>query len=120
LLSRLACVPGPTVACLCNRFRIEVAYDAGRGKGRGPASLVLDGRLRAGFTFCDPQSLELIVKIIDTCSITGRWQLSAGGMTDSGVSITVTDTATKAVRTYQNVSRQSFRTVIDSSAFRCP
>lgn len=47
LSSRLACVPGPTVACLYNRFQIEVAYDAGRGNGRKPASVVLHGRLSA-------------------------------------------------------------------------
>jgi hypothetical protein len=120
LPSRLACVPGPTVACLFNRFKIEVAYDAGRGNGRGPASVVLDSRLSVGFTFLDPGSVELIVKIVDACSTTGKWQLSAGGLTDSGVSITVTDTASGAVRTYASARRQPFRTVIDNSAFSCP
>jgi hypothetical protein len=120
LPSRLACAPGPTVACLYNRFKIEVAYDAGLRNGRGPAAVVLDGRLSSGFTFFDPQNVELVVKIVDACSTTGKWRLSAGGMTNSEVSITVTDTATGAVRTYGNAGRQPFRTVIDAAAFNCP
>jgi hypothetical protein len=120
LPSRLGCTPGPTVACLHNRFQVEVTYDARPGQGSGPAGAVLDSRLSAGFTFFGPADIEMMVKVVDSCATNGMWWLFAGGMTDAGVAIKVTDTATGAVKTYANARGHLFKTVVDKAAFSCP
>jgi hypothetical protein len=118
--SRLACKPSPTLACLHNRFQVEVTYNAPPGHGSGPAAVVLDSRLSTGFTFFDPGDIELMVKVVDACATNGRWWLFAGGLTDVGVAIKVTDTATGSVQNYGNARGHLFKTLVDTAAFGCP
>ncbi len=117
----VSCVPGLTVACLYNRFKIEVSYDARPQNGSGAGNVILESPQSIKFSFFDPGNVELIVKILSACSPPfNKWWVFAGGLTDVGVSIKVTDTATGAVKTYANSKGRLFQPVADTAAFACP
>jgi hypothetical protein len=116
----LSCVPSPTAACLDSRFKVEVTYDATPANGTGPANVVLESGASVKFTFFDPSNVEMILKILDACSFNGKWWVFAGGLTDVGVQIKVTDTATGAVKRYSSAKGKLFQTFADTAAFSCP
>lgn len=116
----LSCVPSPAAACLYNRFRVEITYDATPNNGSGPANVVLESSASVKFTFFDPTNIEMILKILNACTLNAKWWVFAGGLTDVGVTIKVTDTATGAVQNYSSAKGHLFQTFADTSAFNCP
>jgi DNA-binding beta-propeller fold protein YncE len=116
----LPCTPSPTAACLGNRFKVEVSYDATPANGSGLGSVVLESAESVKFTFFDPSNIEMILKILDACADGNKWWVFAGGLTNVGVTITVTDTTTNAVKHYSSTKGQLFQTFADTSAFPCP
>jgi len=117
----LPCIPGATTACLANRFKVEVAYDATPANGAGPGNVVLESGASVKFTFFDPGNIELILKVLDACSPPfNKWWVFGGGLTNVGVTITVTDTRTGAMKTYMNAKGHLFQTFADTAAFACP
>ena len=117
----LPCVPSATVACLANRFKVEVTYDATPGSGAGPANVILESAQSVKFSFFNPGNIELILKVLNACVPPfNKWWVFAGGLTDVGVVIKVTDTATGASKTYTNTKGNLFQTFADTSAFSCP
>jgi len=118
--AELPCVPSPTAACLANRFKVEVTYDATPSGSSGPGNVVLESTESVKFWFFDPSNIELIVKSLDGCWLNHQWWVFAGGLTDVGVVIQVTDTSTGAVKTYTNAKGKLFQTFGDTAAFDCP
>jgi hypothetical protein len=116
----LACAPSPTAACLGNRFKVEVTYDATPNNGMGPGNVVLESSESVKFTFFDPANIEMILKVLDGCGLNSKWWVFAGGLTNVGVTIKVTDTATGASKTYTSPKGKLFQTFADTSAFGCP
>jgi hypothetical protein len=116
----LPCVPSPTAACLYNRFKVEITYDATPNNGTGPANVVLESTASVKFTFFDRTNIEMILKILNACSLNNKWWVFAGGLTDVGVSIKVTDTSTGAFQNYSSAKGHLFQTFADTSAFNCP
>jgi hypothetical protein len=117
----LPCVPGPTVACVANRFKVEVSYDATPANGAGPATVVLESGKSVKFSFFDPANIELILKVLDACSPPfNKWWVFGGGLTNVGVTIRVTDTTTGAMKTYTNPKGTLFKSFADTTAFGCP
>jgi hypothetical protein len=117
----LPCVPGATTACLANRFKVEVTYDATPANGTGPGNVVLESGASVKFTFFDPGNIELILKVLDACTPPfNKWWVFGGGLTNVGVTITVTDTRTGAMKTYTNTKGHLFQTFADTAAFDCP
>jgi hypothetical protein len=95
-----------------NRFHVAVDWrnpDDGTG---GQASAVPLSGLTGAFYFGDRNNLELLVKVLDL----GRIDVLYGTLSDLEYTITVTDTATGAVKTYQN-SAGSFCGGHDETAF---
>ena len=77
------------VLCL-GRFQVEVEWDNGAGStGRGMAAR-LTGRT-GDFWFFHPANIELVVKVLDGCSINGHYWVFAVGLTDVAVTMTVRD-----------------------------
>jgi hypothetical protein len=67
--------------------------------------------------------VEAVVKVLDACSFPGapRFWVFAAGLTNVEVVLTVTDTATGAVKTYTNPLNRAFQPVQDTAAFAtCP
>jgi hypothetical protein len=113
------CTPSANTLCLFGgRFKISATFDTGRGS-TGAAHTV-------GFTsdggylwFFDPANVEAIVKVVDGCGLGGHYWFFAGGLTNVGVTITVTDTKNGAVKTYTNPADTAFRPIQDTAAFPC-
>jgi hypothetical protein len=95
-----ACRPGPNTLCLGkNRFQVAVDWrNPGNGQG-GQAGAAPISQLTGAFYFTDRNSLELMTKIIDQGD---RVDFFYGTLSDLEYTITVTDTATGAVKTYRN------------------
>ena len=54
------------------------------------------------------------------CTVNNDYWVFAGGLTDVGVRIKVTDTVTGAAKSYSNAVGTPFQPIQDSSAFPCP
>jgi hypothetical protein len=91
--------------CLANgKFDVRVSFVDPRTGSTGQGKAVpLTGDTGA-FWFFDPANLELMVKVLDARGVNGHFWVFYGALSDVGYTITVTDTATGATRTYHNAS----------------
>jgi predicted esterase len=113
------CVHEPDALCAAGRFRVEARWQTAVGEGSA-AAVPLTGESGA-FWFFSPGNLELDVKVLDGCAVNGHWWVFAAGLTDVGVALTVTDTATGEQRRYDSARGGAFRPVQDTAAFPgCP
>jgi hypothetical protein len=110
------CLPGDTHLCLAGgRFQVEAQWWTGAGNGPGHAiGLTPD---TGYFWFFDATNVEVVVKVLDACGFNQRFWVFAGGLTDVRVRLTVTDTLTNAVKTYENPLGRAFQPVQDTNAF---
>ncbi|HKV08389.1 MAG TPA: hypothetical protein VJ725_09640 [Thermoanaerobaculia bacterium] len=110
-----ACVATDTTLCLGDRFRISGTWRTPSGS-QGPARAV---RLTADtgyFWFFSPANVEMIVKVLNACTLNNRFWVFAGGLTDVRVDFTVEDTVTGAVATYRNPRGTPFQPIQDTNA----
>ncbi len=112
------CFPDATSLCLNDgRFRVEAGWeDFGQASGSGqPYELTGDSGY---FWFFDPANVELVVKVLDACFPPfDRFWVFAGGLTNVRAELTVTDTVTGDVRTYDNPLGSAFQPIRDTGAF---
>jgi hypothetical protein len=111
----------PTAAVLClgdRRFQAEAAWEANGQQGAGQADTIT--RDTGRFSFFSPSNVEAVLKVIDGCAANSHFWVFAGGLTNVRTTLTVTDTKTGAIRTYQNPANTAFRPVQDTAAFDCP
>jgi CSLREA domain-containing protein len=115
------CVAGGRTLCLSGgRFKVTAHWQTPAfGSGEGTAvRLTGDSGF---FWFFDPANIELTVKVLDGCDNNHRYWFFASGLTDVGVDLTVTDTATNQARTYHNPLGKTFVSILNSNAFAtCP
>ena len=71
------------------------------------------------FWFFDAANIELVVKVLDACTLGNFW-VFAGGLTNVGVTLIVEDTQTGATKTYNNAIGTPFAPLQDTKAFSCP
>lgn len=113
------CAASTTALCLTGgRFRVEATWDDGRGhRGMGQA-VPLAGETGA-FWFFDSGNLEVVVKVLDACSLAGfgNYWVFAAGLTNVEVDLTVTDTETGEVWRDVNEQGVPFQPVQDTAAF---
>ncbi len=115
------CVADSTTLCLNNgRFRVTAEWrtrDGANGPGRGVALTPDSGY----FWFFDAANVEVVVKVLNGCGSNSRYWTFAGGLTNVGVTTTVTDTHTGLSRTYTNPLGTPFAPIQDTAAFgTCP
>ncbi len=114
-----ACVANPTTLCLNDgRFRVTVFYATPAGAS-GPGMGVSLTSDSGYFWFFDAANIELVVKVLDACTLGNFW-VFAGGLTNVGVTLIVEDTQTGATKTYNNAIGTPFAPLQDTSAFTCP
>ena len=91
----------------------------GTGSGAGQAApLTAD---TGSFWFFDPSNVELLVKVLDGCPVANSFWVFAGGLTDVGVTLRVTDSHTGVLKTYTNTLGTAFQPIQDTGAFgACP
>jgi len=115
-----ASAPASTSLVLGGRFRVEAHWQTGSGTAGDGQTFPLSGN-SGTFWFFDSNNLELLVKVLDGCSLNGRYWVFAGGLTDVQVELNVTDTLTGAVQTYTRPRGTAFLPIQDTGAFAtCP
>ncbi|HLX11088.1 MAG TPA: hypothetical protein VKY89_24790 [Thermoanaerobaculia bacterium] len=73
---------------IAGRFLVTVTDQQG---GASPAAVALSDS-GGYFTFFDPTNVELTVKIVDGTPVNNHWWIFVASMTNTGLSLTVTDT----------------------------
>jgi len=105
-----------TTLCLGSR-RFEVSVSWLDSHGRSGVGEAVDLTSDSGyFWFFSPENVEIIVKVLDGRSITGRFWVFYGSLSNVEYTITVRDTWTGSVKTYTNPAGQ-FGSSGDTSAF---
>ena len=115
------CLTGATNLCLSNsRFRVDVTWKTPDGRtGAGQAVALTPDT--GYFWFFAASNVEMVIKVLNACTLNQRFWVYAGGLTNVQVTVTVTDTMTGTMKTYTNPQGTAFRPVQDTSAFAtCP
>jgi hypothetical protein len=115
------CFPSLTRACLqFRRFSLDVTFDASaHGGAVGPARPLLESDESVKFYFFTPENLEVFVKVLDGCGYNDHYWIFASGLTDLGVSLSVSDARTGQIYTHDNPPGQVFAPLLDITAFPC-
>jgi len=116
------CVPGPTTLCLVeNRFRIQVAWRIASNQ-TGYGNVASCGTSDSGlFWFFGPTNWEMLVKIINGCSLNNRYWVFMAATTNVEFTLRVTDTQTGEVQQYFNPLNRLAPALADTGAFAtCP
>ena len=97
-----SCVADAENLCLlANRFQVRVRWQlTSGGSGKGQANPASDQT--GTFWFFDPRNVELVVKALDGRSLTGKFWVFYGALSDVDYTITVTDTVTGSSKEYHN------------------
>ncbi|HVS14722.1 MAG TPA: hypothetical protein VMV46_12410, partial [Thermoanaerobaculia bacterium] len=114
------CFSTPTRLCLNQqRFAVEIEFDTGTEDGPGLRQVLTNDT--GYFYFFDPNNVEVVIKVLNACSVNNRYWVFAAGLTDVEVRLTVTDTQTNSSKQYFNELGQGFVPVTDTNAFAtCP
>lgn len=117
------CQPNATTHCLQNgRFKVVADWETAAG-AEGDAQAILASADSGEFWFFNSGNTELIVKVLNGCAVPGSnaYWVFAAGLTNVGVTITVTDTANGQSKEYENDVLHPFEPVLDTAAFAtCP
>jgi len=112
------CVPDGLALCLQGgRFKVEAEYRTNQGDSSSGVSEPLTDDTGV-FFFFSRDNAELVVKVLSNCGgPTNSFWVFAAGLTNVGVTLRVTDTATGVVNTYVNPVGQSYQPILDTRAF---
>ncbi|MFY9825578.1 MAG: hypothetical protein WAM82_29665 [Thermoanaerobaculia bacterium] len=103
-LNGTACQPGSTTLCLNGgRFKVEATWKDFTGRTGVGQTLPLTGDTGA-FWFFNSSNLEVVLKVLDGRAVNGNFWVYYGALSNVEYTLTVTDTATGAVKTYHNPS----------------
>jgi hypothetical protein len=125
------CVANATTLCINQnpgdgRFKIQVSYSTSQGgglSGSGNAIALSSLGVTEGglFWFFSAANPEMLIKIIDGCSLGGHFWVFFAATTNVGFTVTVTDTSTGHQAVYHNADLTAALPVQDtSSALVCP
>ena len=99
-----------------SRFRVSVAWEVpAQGRSGDGVAVPLTGDT-GYFWFFDDANVELMVKVLDADATNGHHWVFYGALSNVKYTITVTDTQTGAIRTYDNASGE-LASVADTTAF---
>lgn len=116
-----SCIPNPTTLCLVGgRFQVRVQWE--KPTGEIGAGMAIPETADTGlFWFFSSTNVEMVLKVLNTCSFANRFWVFAGGLTNVRVVMTVTDTLNGTVKTYTNPQGAAFQPIQDTNAFAtCP
>lgn len=115
------CVTTATAMCLNNgRFRVEAAFRTSQGQS-GQAHAVQLTNDSGYLWFFNSSNIEVIVKVLNACTLNSRYWVFAGGLTDVEVQLIVTDTETGVQARYTNPLKTPFQPIQDTGTLGvCP
>ncbi len=124
------CVANATTLCIDQspgdgRFKIQVSYSTSEGGGQSGSGNAIPlsslGVTEGGlFWFFGATNPEMLIKIIDGCSLGGHFWVFFAATTNVGFTVTVTDTSTAHQAVYHNPDLTAALPVQDTSALTCP
>lgn len=119
--STSACVPSATAMCLNGgRFRVEAAFRTSQGQS-GQAHAVQLVEDSGYLWFFNPNNIEVVVKVLNACTVNNRFWIFAGGLTNVEVQLIITDTQTGVQKRYTNPINTAFQPIQDTNALAvCP
>jgi hypothetical protein len=127
-----ACTPNATTLCIDHhsgdgRFMIQVSYHTVQGGGLSGSGNAIPlsslGVDQGGiFWFFGASNPEMLIKVLDGCTITQHFWVFYAATTNVGFTVTVTDTLTGHQAVYTNADQHTARPVQDTSAsaLTCP
>ena len=118
------CGGNPTVLCVnTDRFQVTAQFAIPCNTGSNFANGIQD-TTQGGFLWCfDPNNPEIFVKVLNACSpsLTDSYWVFISGLTNVGVTITVTDTKTGQHKVYNSPQNTAFVPVQDTTGLHvCP
>jgi streptogramin lyase len=116
------CVVDSRSLCLNNsRFHVSADWRVPSNGTSGQGTAVPLTGDTGYFWFFTPANIEVVVKVLNGCSVGGHYWVFAGGLTNVQVTLTVTDAQTGETKPYTNPDGTAFRPVEDTAAFAtCP
>jgi hypothetical protein len=116
-----SCVADATHLCLlAQRYRVGVSWQTSNAVGVGTVTGAA-ADASGVFWFFAPDNWELLVKMVDGCALNQHLWVFAAGTTNVQFTLTVTDTKTGAVRSYENGAGHTATPIADTSALAtCP
>lgn len=114
------CVQTSEELCLGNgRFRVAATWETETASGEAKAVRLTPDT--GYFWFFDQSNVEVVVKVLDGCVANSRFWTFASGLTNTKVTLTVTDTVGGVTKTYTNPQGTAFKPIQDTGAFAtCP
>jgi hypothetical protein len=100
------------------RFRATATWRAASGR-QGTGTPVAIDDASGFFWFFTPNNPEVFVKVLNACAINNRYWIFAGGLTNLGVQIAISDQRSDLVFPIINPLGSNFATFIDTSSFAC-
>ncbi len=114
-----ACAADGTTLCLNDsRFQVRVQWSTTDGRSGDGQAVPLTADT-GYFWFFSSNNVEMVLKVVSGCGFNERFWVFAGGLTNVAVAITVIDTLSGAVMTYNNPQGTAFQPIQDTSAFVC-
>ncbi len=111
-------VNGDTRCLRESRFSVAVEWWPEDGEARRAGKVVHEGTDDSGlFWFFSEANWELLLKVLDGCSLNGHVWVFGASATTLGYSIRVTDTLTGAMKEYRNEPGNRSSAIADTAAF---
>ena len=113
-----SCQSDAETLCLQDsRYQVRVEWWTS-GDDSGPGSVVHAGTNDSGlFRFFSRSNWEILIKVLDGCSVNGSMWVYGASTTDLGYTIRVTDTVTGAAKEYRNQPGLPAPAITDPTAF---
>lgn len=112
------CESSETRRCLLDsRYALELEWRTAEGE-TGDAMVAWEGTNDSGLLhFFERDNWEVVVKVLDGCSINGHVWVYGASATTLGYAIRVTDTVTDDVKVYENEPGATAEAITDNRAF---
>lgn len=115
------CVPSDATLCLGgDRFRVSLTWRDYLGQEGVGHAVPLDASASGFFWFFERDNIEMLVKNLDACALSGNYWFFAAATTNVGYTLRIVDTQTGRLREYRNILGQTATPIIDTTAFPCP
>ncbi len=109
------CVANDQTLCLNgDRFALTMSFSLQTGSS-GEAKAVELTNDTGYFYYTNPSNVEVVIKVLDACSINERFWVFAGGLTNQNVSIKVRDSQAGKSRIYTNPASTPFEPLQDTT-----
>ncbi len=121
---RAGCATTSTALCIDGRFLLQSTYKTAQGgglSGSGQAIALQNIGVSQGglFWFFGATNPEMLIKVIDGCSVDNKFWVFYAATTNVGFTVTVTDTTDGKTVTYKNTDGKAAAPVQDTSALPC-